>query len=199
MVPATTSIGATCRRAAKSSATTRRSSGRSPTCCAGDYKQSEYGRVILPLTVLRRLDCVLEPTKQKVLEQAARYGDRAEHRADPDRGVGRAVLQHLPARLHDAARRPRRPRRQPPPLHRQLLDRRPRRARQVRLRQPDRPARPLQPALPGRVEVRRDRPAPPGRLQPGDGLPLRGARSGGSPSCRTRPPGSTSPPARSSG
>jgi len=34
----------------------------------GDYKQSEYGRVILPLTVLRRLDCVLEPTKQTVLE-----------------------------------------------------------------------------------------------------------------------------------
>ena len=32
----------------------------------GDYKQSEYGRVILPLTVLRRLDCVLEPTKQAV-------------------------------------------------------------------------------------------------------------------------------------
>ena len=27
----------------------------------GDYKQSEYGKVILPLTVLRRLDCVLEP------------------------------------------------------------------------------------------------------------------------------------------
>ncbi len=43
----------------------------------GDYKQSEYGRVILPLTVLRRLDCVLEPTKQKVLDQVARYGDRA--------------------------------------------------------------------------------------------------------------------------
>ena len=30
----------------------------------GDYKQSEYGRVILPLVVLRRLDCVLEPTKE---------------------------------------------------------------------------------------------------------------------------------------
>jgi len=42
----------------------------------GDYKQSEYGRVLLPLTVLRRLDCVLEPTKAKVLEQAAKYGDR---------------------------------------------------------------------------------------------------------------------------
>jgi type I restriction enzyme M protein len=34
----------------------------------GDYKQSEYGKVVLPLTVLRRLDCVLEPTKKKVLE-----------------------------------------------------------------------------------------------------------------------------------
>ena len=36
----------------------------------GDYKQSEYGKVVLPLTVLRRLDCVLEPTKEKVLEKA---------------------------------------------------------------------------------------------------------------------------------
>ena len=35
----------------------------------GDYKQSEYGRVILPFTVLRRLDCVLEPTKQEVLKE----------------------------------------------------------------------------------------------------------------------------------
>ncbi len=33
----------------------------------GDYKQSEYGRVILPLTVLRRLDCVLEPVKPAML------------------------------------------------------------------------------------------------------------------------------------
>jgi type I restriction enzyme M protein len=33
----------------------------------GDYKQSEYGRVVLPFTVLRRLDYVLEPTKEKVL------------------------------------------------------------------------------------------------------------------------------------
>ena len=33
----------------------------------GDYKQSEYGKVILPLVVVRRLDCVLEPTKEAVL------------------------------------------------------------------------------------------------------------------------------------
>lgn len=32
----------------------------------GDYKQSEYGKVILPFTVLRRLDCVLENTKAAV-------------------------------------------------------------------------------------------------------------------------------------
>ena len=35
----------------------------------GDYKQSDYGKVILPFTVLRRLDCVLEPTKAAVLEE----------------------------------------------------------------------------------------------------------------------------------
>ncbi|RVT96588.1 SAM-dependent DNA methyltransferase [Rhodovarius crocodyli] len=36
----------------------------------GDYKPSEYGRVILPFTVLRRLDCVLAPTKDAVLAEA---------------------------------------------------------------------------------------------------------------------------------
>ncbi len=35
----------------------------------GNYKQSEYGRVVLPFTVLRRLDCVLEPTKEAVLSK----------------------------------------------------------------------------------------------------------------------------------
>ena len=38
----------------------------------GDYKQSEYGKVILPLTVLRRLDCVLEATKADVLAEKAK-------------------------------------------------------------------------------------------------------------------------------
>ena len=46
----------------------------------GDYKQSEYGKVILPLTVLRRLDCVLEPTKAKVLEQAAKLPASLDNR-----------------------------------------------------------------------------------------------------------------------
>ncbi|MEU7056744.1 class I SAM-dependent DNA methyltransferase [Streptomyces sp. NPDC046197] len=39
----------------------------------GDYKQSDYGKVILPFTVLRRLECVLEPTREKVVETVARF------------------------------------------------------------------------------------------------------------------------------
>jgi len=37
----------------------------------GDYRQSDYGKVILPFTVLRRLDCVLEATKPAVLKELA--------------------------------------------------------------------------------------------------------------------------------
>jgi type I restriction enzyme M protein len=37
----------------------------------GDYKQSDYGKVILPFTLLRRLDCVLAPTKAAVLAEDA--------------------------------------------------------------------------------------------------------------------------------
>lgn len=47
----------------------------------GDYKPHEYGRVILPFTVLRRLDCVLEPTKPAVLaelEKRTRMGVNPE-------------------------------------------------------------------------------------------------------------------------
>ncbi|WP_444951131.1 type I restriction-modification system subunit M [Micromonospora ureilytica] len=40
----------------------------------GDYKQSDYGKVILPFTVLRRLECVLEPTREKVLETNEKFG-----------------------------------------------------------------------------------------------------------------------------
>lgn len=40
----------------------------------GDYKQSEYGRVILPFTVLRRLDSVLAPKRQEILDVYNEYG-----------------------------------------------------------------------------------------------------------------------------
>lgn len=35
----------------------------------GDYKQADYGKIILPFTLLRRLDCVLEGTKDAVLKE----------------------------------------------------------------------------------------------------------------------------------
>lgn len=35
----------------------------------GPYKRNEYRKVILPLTVLRRFDCLLAPTKEQVLEE----------------------------------------------------------------------------------------------------------------------------------
>lgn len=44
----------------------------------GDYKRSEYGRVILPLTVLRRLDGVLAPTRQQVLKKHKQLRGRLE-------------------------------------------------------------------------------------------------------------------------
>jgi type I restriction enzyme M protein len=49
----------------------------------GDYKQSDYGKVILPLTVLRRLDCVLEPTKQKVLDYMPTLENSQVQNVDP--------------------------------------------------------------------------------------------------------------------
>lgn len=48
----------------------------------GDYKQSEYGKVILPFTVLRRLDCVLEKTKGAVLAELAKR-QQAKLNAEP--------------------------------------------------------------------------------------------------------------------
>ena len=49
----------------------------------GDYKQSDYGKVILPFTVLRRLDCVLEPTKQKVLDSLPKVQSMNIQNIDP--------------------------------------------------------------------------------------------------------------------
>jgi len=53
----------------------------------GDYKQSEYGRVILPFTVLRRLDCVLEARKPAVL---AEFEAKTKAGLNPDPFLRRA-------------------------------------------------------------------------------------------------------------
>ena len=63
----------------------------------GDYKQSEYGKVILPFTVLRRLDCVLEADEGGGArgEGEAREGG-AEPRAVPAQGVGQNFYNTSP-------------------------------------------------------------------------------------------------------
>ncbi|MBN8669280.1 MAG: SAM-dependent DNA methyltransferase [Chitinophagales bacterium] len=48
----------------------------------GDYKQSDYGKVILPMTVLRRLDCELADTKEKVLKYLPKVKDFKESAKD---------------------------------------------------------------------------------------------------------------------
>ena len=58
----------------------------------GDYKQSEYGKVILPFTVLRRLDCVLEKTKAAVLTELAA---REKARLNPEPFLLRKSGQHF--------------------------------------------------------------------------------------------------------
>ena len=42
----------------------------------GMFKPSEYGRIILPFVVLRRLDCVLEPQKDKAYELHEKYKNK---------------------------------------------------------------------------------------------------------------------------
>ncbi|HCG6559733.1 class I SAM-dependent DNA methyltransferase [Vibrio sp. Vb2110] len=44
----------------------------------GDFKQSQYGRVILPFTLLRRLECVLEPSKDVVLAEISKVDKLSE-------------------------------------------------------------------------------------------------------------------------
>lgn len=44
----------------------------------GDFKQSEYGKIVLPFTILRRLDCLLESSKQEVLDAAADLPDEMD-------------------------------------------------------------------------------------------------------------------------
>ena len=44
----------------------------------GDFKQSQYGRIILPFTLLRRMECVLAPTKEEVVKQTFAQEGRPE-------------------------------------------------------------------------------------------------------------------------
>ena len=43
-----------------------------------EYAEKDYEEVILPFTLLRRIDCVLEGTNEKVIEAYEKFKDRAE-------------------------------------------------------------------------------------------------------------------------
>lgn len=41
----------------------------------GDFKHIDFGKIILPFTLLRRLECVLEPTRKEAVEASTTYKD----------------------------------------------------------------------------------------------------------------------------
>jgi type I restriction enzyme M protein len=60
----------------------------------GPYRPAQYGSVILPFTVLRRLDCVLEPTKEAVLKAAVGVQDFDNLRLDQRLKLERATKDY---------------------------------------------------------------------------------------------------------
>lgn len=55
----------------------------------GDFRQSQYGRIILPFTLLRRLECVLKATKADVLAEV----DRVESLGLPEEAKEKLLLR----------------------------------------------------------------------------------------------------------
>ena len=65
----------------------------------GPYRPPQYERVMLPMTVLRRFDCVLAPTKSKVLAEHDRWGGRLDGDALDfrlNRAAGQRFHNHSP-------------------------------------------------------------------------------------------------------
>ena len=60
----------------------------------GPYRPPQYERVMLPMTVLRRFDCVLAPTKSEVLAEYKRWGGRLDGDA-LDARLNRAACQRF--------------------------------------------------------------------------------------------------------
>jgi HsdM N-terminal domain len=156
----------------------------------GDYKRSEYGKVILPLTVIRRLDCVLEPTKQAVLEKLNQLAGRIENVEPVLQAVAGQQFYNTspltftkllddPNTIADA-------------LHlyvggfsasaRDIIDKFDFGIQIDRLHTAN-------VLYQGHRQVRRDRPPPGGGVEHRDGLPLRGANPSARPTPGCRPPG----------
>ena len=103
----------------------------------GDYKQSDYGKVILPFTVLRRLGCVLEPTKPAVLAELAA---RQKAKLNPEPFLLRKsghFFQYLAAGLEKAHGGPGPHWGKPPGVHAGVLPCRAGHFRELRFSHPD--------------------------------------------------------------
>ena len=55
----------------------------------GPYRPNQYGNVILPLTILRRIDCILEPDRDTVRELAAKYDNANRLKIEVKKATGR--------------------------------------------------------------------------------------------------------------
>lgn len=55
----------------------------------GPYRPNQYGTVILPLTILRRLDCILEPDRETVRELAAKFDNPNRLKVEVKKATGR--------------------------------------------------------------------------------------------------------------
>ncbi|MCX5397179.1 class I SAM-dependent DNA methyltransferase [Streptomyces sp. NBC_00102] len=55
----------------------------------GPYRPNQYGTVILPFTILRRLDCILEPDRATVRELAARHENPNRLKVEVKKATGR--------------------------------------------------------------------------------------------------------------
>jgi type I restriction enzyme M protein len=120
----------------------------------GDYRQSEYGKVILPFVVLRRLDCILESTKSDVLQLASDLPDDMDDEARDTILYGTAgqnIQVYNLSRFTFASLRGQ----DAKDIHRNLLDY-------------------ITKFSPNVRAVRTDRPPPRCYLEPGDGIPVRG-------------------------
>ncbi|EGV31239.1 N-6 DNA methylase [Thiorhodococcus drewsii AZ1] len=70
----------------------------------GPYRPPQYRLVMLPMVVLRRLDCVLEPTKDAVLEQRDALETRQMPEAAMDRLLGKAADPNRKHPLYNTSR-----------------------------------------------------------------------------------------------
>ena len=148
----------------------------------GKFKAYEYQSVILPIIVIRRLECVLIDWREKkaaeVLGQAAQAHREGTRQAGQGTGAESQAVPVFQQDRLDAAQglrgRPRAAGGELPRLHQRLLEERRRHHRALQLPRHHRPDGEEQPARPNPEPIQGTGARPRPALRPGDGLHLRG-------------------------